>query len=328
MPSMISRRDALAALAGSLVVLSAPPVRAATEKLRVGKAVIEVFGYIPLDVGIKYGFFAKEGIEIEEINFAGGPKLAQAMTASAVDIGLGSGPAMAYSVKGAPQIAIATITDSPAFMGLNVGEASTARTIDDLKGKKIGVASVGSLTDWLVAELNRVKGWTADGDRAISVAIGGEPTAEIASLKTGAVDATLGGVATGYELEELRAGRLLAEVSVYVKQLELFTTFATNAIVQQNPDAVRRYLKAWYETVAFMKTHKAETIEVTSAVIPGYTRGVSERLYDGLMGQFSTTGRFAPQALEKLRASFIDLKVLEPSADMSKLYTEAFLPKA
>ncbi|HEY3917244.1 MAG TPA: ABC transporter substrate-binding protein [Stellaceae bacterium] len=323
---MMSRRDALLALGGSLVALGAPAARAA-ERLRVGKAVIEVFGYIPLDVGIKYGFFAKQGLEIEEINFAGGPKLAQAITAGAVDIGLSSGPAMAYSAKGAPEIAVATITASPAFMGLNVGQASSARSIDDLKGKRIGVASAGSLTDWLVAELNRAKGWSDDRDRAVSVAIGGEPTAEFAALKTGAVDATLGGVATGYELEEQHAGRLLGDVSAYVKELELFTTFASNAIVQQNPDAVRRFLTAWYDTVAFMKSHRAETVAVTSAVIPGYTAAVSARLYDGLVSQFSTTGKFEPAALEKLRASFVDLKILEPSADMSKLYTEAFLPK-
>lgn len=328
MASVISRRDALIAFGGSLVALQARPAKAATEKLRVGKAVIEVFGYIPLDVGIKYGFFEKEGLEIEEINFAGGPKLAQAITAGAVDIGLSSGPAMAYSAKGAPEIAIATIADSPAFMGLNVGQASTAHTIDDMKGKKVGIVSTGSLTDWLVSELNRVKGWTADGDRVVSVAIGGEPTAEFAAIKTGAVDATLGGVATGYELEERHEGRLLADVSVYVKQLELFTTFASNAILQQNPDTVRRFLKAWYETVAFMRTHKAETIAVTSDVIPGYTKGVATRLYDGLMAKFSFDGKFRPAGLEKLRASFVDLKVLDPSADMSKLYTEAYLPKA
>lgn len=324
----MSRRAALALLGGSIAAVNVPRAKAATEKLRVGKAVIEVFGYIPLDIGIKYGFFAKQGLEIEEINFAGGPKLAQAITAGAVDIGLSSGPAMAYAAKGAPEIAIATITASPAFMGLNVVSASTARTIDDLKGKKIGVVSTGSLTDWLVAELNRVKGWTADGERAVPVAIGGEPTAEFAAMKTGAVDATLGGVATGYELEEQHTGRLLGDVSSYVKEIELFTTFASNAIIQQNPDALRRFLKAWYETVAFMKTHRAETIAVTSAVIPGYTPGVSGRLYDGLMPQFSADGKFTPQALEKLRASFVDLKVLDPAADMSNLYTEKFLPHA
>jgi NitT/TauT family transport system substrate-binding protein len=321
----ISRRAALAAL-GAAAAASAMPRAFAADKLRVGKAVIEVFGYIPLDVGMKYGIFAKHGIAIEEINFAGGPKLAQAITAGAVDIGLSSGPAMAYTAKGAPEIAIATITDSPAFMGLNVGKNFTGRTIDDLKGKKIGVVGAGSLTAWLVAELNRVKGWGSDG--AIPVSIGGEPTAELAAIKTGAVDATLGGVAEGYKYEEKGDGRLLAPVSAYVKELELFTTFASNAILKQNPDVVRRFLKAWYETVAYMKTHKAETIAVTVAVIPGYTKGVSTRLYDGLMSQFSTDGRFTPGSLDKLRASFIDLKVLDPSADMSKLYTEAFLPKA
>jgi len=325
MAASMSRRAALAALGGSLALLRARPARAA-DKLRVGKAVIEVFGYIPLDVGMKYGIFAKHGIEIEEINFAGGPKLAQAITAGSVDIGLSSGPAMAYTAKGAPEIAIATIADSPAFMGLNVGKNFTGRTIDDLKGKKVGVVGSGSLTAWLVDELNRVKGWGSDG--AIPVAIGGEPTAELAAVKTGAVDATLGGVAEGYKYEEQGEGRLLAPVSVYVKELELFTMFASNAILQQNPGAARRFLAAWFETVGYMKAHKAETIEVTSTVIPGYTKGVSTRLYDGLINQFSMTGRFTPGSLEKLRASFIDLKVLDPSADMAKLYTEAYLPKA
>ena len=325
MGSTISRRAALTLLGGACIAAKIPRAMAA-DKLRVGKAVIEVFGYIPLDVGIKYGIFAKQGIDIEEINFAGGPKLAQAITAGSVDIGLSSGPAMAYTAKGAPEIAVATITDSPAFMGLNVGKNFSGRTIDDLKGKKIGVVGSGSLTAWLVDELNRVEGWGSEG--AIPVAIGGEPTAELAAVKTGAVDATLGGIAEGYKYEEQGEGRLLAPVSVYVKELELFTIFASNAILQEKPDVVRRFLGAWYETVTFMKAHRAETIDVTSAIIPGYTKGVSTRLYYGLMNQFSTTGRFMPGSLEKLRASFIDLKVLDPSADMSKLYSEAFLPKA
>ncbi|HLI21010.1 MAG TPA: ABC transporter substrate-binding protein [Stellaceae bacterium] len=320
----ISRRAALTLLGGACAATTIPRAFAA-DKLRVGKAVIEVFGYIPLDVGMKYGIFAKHGIEIEEVNFAGGPKLAQAITAGSVDIGLSSGPAMAYTAKGAPEIAIATITASPAFMGLNVGKNFAGRTVDDLKGKKIGVVGAGSLTAWLVAELNRVKGWGESA--AVPVSIGGEPTAELAAIKTGAVDATLGGVAEGYKYEEKGDGRLLAPVSVYVKELELFTMFASNAIIQEKPDVVRRFLTAWFETVAYMKTHKAETIEVTSSVIPGYTKGVSTRLYDGLMTQFSMNGRFTPGSLDKLRASFIDLKVLDPSADMSKLYTEAFLPK-
>jgi NitT/TauT family transport system substrate-binding protein len=324
MAQVISRRAALAGLSGSLAMLGAP-AKAAQDKLRVGKAVVEVFSYVPLDVGMKYGIFEKQGLDIEEINFAGGAKLAQGVAAGAVDIALSGGPDMAFTAKGAPEIAVASIAASPAFMGLSVGAQSTARGIDDLKGRKLGVTTAGSLTYWLVDELNRVKGWSG-ADRAIPVVIGGAPTAQFAALKTGEIDATVGGVSVGYQLEERHAGRLLLDCSEYVKELELFVTFASTPLIQRNPGAVRRFLKGWYDSVEFMKSHKSETVAITADVI-GYSPAVAERLYDTLMTKISTTGKFEPRALEMLRASFVDLKILDEPVDMSKLYTEEFLPK-
>jgi NitT/TauT family transport system substrate-binding protein len=322
MAAVMSRR---AALAGSLAVLVAPAAKAA-DMLRVGKAVSENIGYIPLDVGMKYGLFQKEELEIEKLDFAGGAKLAQAVAAGAVDIALSAGPDMAFTAKGAPQIAIATIAASPAFMGISVGNQFAGNGIDALKGRKIGVTTAGSVTYWLVDELNRVKGWTGS-DGAIPVAIGGAPTAEFAALRTGQVDASIGSVQAGYQLEEQHAGRLLLNISEYVKDLELFVTFASTAIIRQNPDAVRRFLKGWYETIAFMKSHKAETVQLAAEVI-GFSPAIAERAYDDLMPQFSTDGKFEPKALKALFSSFVELKSVDPSVDTSKLYTEEFLPKA
>jgi ABC-type nitrate/sulfonate/bicarbonate transport system substrate-binding protein len=324
MAATITRRDALAALAGSLAFATGPKAHAA-ETLRVGKAVMQNPGYIPLDVGMKYGFFAKEGLQIDEINFGGGGKLAQGVAAGAVDIALAGGPDMAFVAKGAPEIAVASITSSPAFMGIFVGAHSTARGIDDLRGKKIGVTSPGSLTYWLVGELDRVKGWTSESDRAVPIVVGGSSTAEFAALKMGEVDAGVGAIGESFQLEEEHAGRLLVNVSEYVKQLELFTTFATTDLIRRNPDAVRRFLKAWYQSVAYMKSHRAETMQVLSETI-GYSPAVAQRSYDSLISHFSTDGKFEPAALETLSASFADLKLLDKSADLSKFYTEKFLP--
>ena len=55
----------------------------AAEPLRVGKAVAENFGNVPLDVGMEFGIFEKHGLAIEELNFTGGAKVAQAVTALA-----------------------------------------------------------------------------------------------------------------------------------------------------------------------------------------------------------------------------------------------------
>lgn len=325
MTRMISRRVALGAFGASLALLPALKARAA-EKLRVGKAVAQVFGYIPLDIGMKYGFFEHEGLEIEEISFVSGSELAQAVTAGAIDISLSGGPDMAFTAKGAPEIAVATITTSPAFMGIAVGSQSTAHTTDDLKGKRIAVTSAGSLTYWLVDELNRVKGWR-DSERAIPVAIGGAPPTQLAAIKTGQVDASIGGLQVGYQLEERKEGRLLADISDYVPELEMFVTFARTALVEQNPSALRRFLKGWYGAVAYMKAHKAETVKLAAEVL-SWSPTVAERCYDHVIARFSADGRFETKALDKLRASFVDLKILDASADMSKLYTEEFLPKS
>lgn len=325
MASMITRRAAFLALGGSLALMRAPKARAA-DRLRVGKAVAENWGNVPLDVGMQFGIFEKQGLEIEELIFAGGAKLAQAVAAGAVDIALSGGPDMAYVAKGAPEIAVGTIADTAAFMGIAVGSQSTARTIDDLKGKKIGVTSAGSTTYWLVDQLNRTKGWTG-ADRANPVVIGGSPAAGFAGLKTGDIDADVGGTSTGYQLEERQEGRLLIDCSEYVPSIELFVIFASTTLVQQSPALVRQFLRGWYESVAFMKSHKTESVPLAAKVM-GYTPRVAERMYETLMTKFSTDGRFNREALETLRASFIDLKVIDdPALDMSKFYTAEFLPK-
>lgn len=75
---------------------------------------------------MEHGIFAKHGVEIEEIIFAGGTKMAQAVVAGAVDFSLSSGPEMQLIAKGAPEIAVATICRSAAFMGISVGSGFPA----------------------------------------------------------------------------------------------------------------------------------------------------------------------------------------------------------
>ena len=297
MTSRISRRAALGAFAGTLAALRIPAAKAA-DTLRVGKAVAENFGYVPLDIGMQHGFFEKQGVAIEEIGFNGGAKIAQAMAAGAVDISLSAGPDMQFVAKGAPEIAVASITESPAFMGLVVGGASQPKSVDDLKGKKIGVASNGSLTFWLVDELNHVKGWTGD-DRATQIVIGGSTPATVSALKTGQVAASLSASQTGFLLEQNGEGRLLLDCAQYVPTLELFTIFASTTLVQQNPDALRRFLAGWFDAVDFMKSHKSESVAIAAKVM-SYPPVVAARSYDTFASKFSGTGRFDPPAIEKL----------------------------
>ena len=324
MSPIITRRAAFGVLAGIVAAAYIRPAKAA-DTLRVGKAVAQNFGYTPLDIGVEKGIFQRHGLEITRLDFTGGAKIARAMAAGSVDISLSAGPDMQFVAKGAPEVAVASITESPIFMGLCISKESPIRTIDDLKGQQIGVASRGSLTWWLIDELNRVKGWNGV-DRARQVVVGGSTQASLAALKTKEVAASLSATQTGFLLEEQGDGRLLADCSQYVGPFELFTTFASTELTQKNPDAVRRFLAGWYETVDFMRKNKQEVIPLCAKAMT-YPPKVAARAYDVFMPGMSTDGRMRPEAIEALKSSFADLKAIEGPVDMKKFYTEAYLPK-
>jgi NitT/TauT family transport system substrate-binding protein len=317
---MPGRFAALALLVLALVFGAAP---ASAEKLRVGKVVAQNFGFVPLNVGVAEGYFKNAGLDIDEFDFAGGAKQQQALVAGSIDIAIGGGTDMAFVAKGSPALGIAVITASPAFMGFIAGDDPSLKSMADLRGRKIGVSTAGSLTKWMVDQLNRSQGWSTGG--AEPVAIGGALSTSLAALKTHAVAAFVDAPAIGYQLESENAGHLLFTGDAYLHNLEVFVIYGANPLIAENPGAVKRFLKGWFEAVAFMRGHKAETVEIARK-ITGFSAPVEEREYDLLMPAFSSNGRFDPASLAALAQSFVDLGMLPEKPDMTKLYTERFLP--
>jgi NitT/TauT family transport system substrate-binding protein len=93
------------------MMLSAPAP--AQTKLRVGQPQAGTFQFVPLQVAGEAGIFKRHGIDVDVISFGGGPRVQQALAAGSIDIGIGSGPELAFVAKGAPEIAIAAIADAP-----------------------------------------------------------------------------------------------------------------------------------------------------------------------------------------------------------------------
>ena len=302
------------------VLLAAPA--GAAEKLKVGKAVPEAFSFVPLDVGMKKGFFQKHGIEAESIAFAGDAKMQQAMAADSIDLALGSGPAMAFIVKGVPVKGIAAMAGPPLLLTLVVRNDGTVKNVADLKGKRVSVSTVGSLTYWLVSETSRQQGWGPDG---INIAPMGATQPQIAALKRKEIDGMVTDISTALALEQAGDMRILMRFGDIVKDFHIHVIFATNKIIGEKPDVLRNFLKGWFETIAFMRANKAETVAIAKDVI-NKDADITARTYDALMPMFSDDGKFNQKALAVLAKSYVELKVLDHEPDPKQLYTEAFLP--
>lgn len=295
---------------------------AADTVLRVGKAFAGVFDFVPVDVGVAEGFFKKRGLDVQVLNFAGSAKLQQGLAADAVDIGLGSGVELAFVARGAPVKGVAAFMGPPADLTVFVRNEPGLRSPKDLKGKKISVSTVSSLTEWLVRELSRHEGWGPDG--ITTVPLGARP-AQISALRTGQTDGMAIDFVGGTVMQQQGLGHIMLHFSTIVPDFITHVIYARNSLIADHPEALRAFLAGWLESIDYMLKNKAETVRIATKVM-NEPEAIVAADYDNVMPAFSTTGRFEAKPLEVLRGSFVEMKLLPQAPDMSKLYTEEFLP--
>src|SRR5262245_24219392 len=226
-----------------------PSHGARAETLRVGKAGREAFSFVPADVGQRTGLFRKHGLDLEIASFGGDARIQQAMAADGIDIGLGSGPGLAFIAKGAPVKGIAAMADPPLIFALVVRNDDSVKAPDELKGRKVGVSTVGSVTSWVIAEVARQKGWGYDGIAQVPI---GDDANRIAALKTRSIDAAIVNLAVALNVVQRGEGRVLLRFGELVKDFHIHVIFATDKAIAGRPAALRGFLRGWFETIAFM----------------------------------------------------------------------------
>jgi NitT/TauT family transport system substrate-binding protein len=317
----MSDRRAAAALIAAIALMAAPAAQAET-KVRVGQPQAGTFQFVPLQVGVETGIFKKHGVDVEVSSFAGGPRVQQAIAAESIDIGLGSGPELALTAKGAPEIGVAAMADAPYSVLLATLKDSPIKTAADLKGKTISVSSKGSLTDWLGHELSRLQGWGPDG---FKVAPLGSTAAQAAALKTHQIDGMIVEANAGYRMEEDGSGRVVVQFGDIIKTFHIYVIYARKGFAAQEPDAVRAFLAGWFDTIAYMQAHRAETIAIVARSAQ-VSSALAARDYDELGGMFNRTGHFDPKALAVLSRSFVEMGMLPHEPDIKALITEEYLP--
>ena len=126
------------------------------------------------------------------------------------------------------------------------------KRVEDLKGKKIGVTTFGSLTDFLVRHILKKKGLNPDREVAL-IQIGGDPE-RIAALKQGGIDAASLSF-PGYGIAQKMGFPMLWDSAKEINYpwIEITTR---RSIVQKDRDMVLSYVKAHLEGTALFKRDK------------------------------------------------------------------------
>jgi len=309
----------LVGLALAATIVATAPARA-DETIRVGTPEPTAFSFSVTDVGNASGIFKKYALTVQRIDFAGGAKMHQAMDAGALDVITGTGSDILFLTKGAPEKA--AYANDLAAVSLVVNADSPFKRIEDLKGKTIAVSTTGSFTSWVAKTILGQHGITPD---QFNFAYLGTMNGIVAGLLTKNVDGIIGPTARSLQLEGEGKVRILANASAEITNFIANIVYASDTMMTQHPETLKKFLAAYFETIRYMKAHKAETLKDTAAATQ-LPADIAAKGYDLEMPTFFDDGHFDRKKLAAVQQSLVDLKLIDHPAPVDTIITEKFLP--
>jgi len=148
----------------SVLLLQSPAHAQERKTLRVVFTGLAWNSELPFRVALARGFFKSQGLEILPIFVRGGPAALAALSSGEVEFAeIGGAQAIMRSRAGGLDVAIiGAISNSVAYQ--LVGSKST-RSLEDLKGKVVGVTGAGAFSDFATRTFLRRKGIDPDKNR-------------------------------------------------------------------------------------------------------------------------------------------------------------------
>ena len=218
----------------------------ALKKIRVGVPSVSM-GNIIIFVTKEAKLFEKYGLDAEVITMNGSGIASKALISGNIEISPIATPTVINANLAGSDMAILAHTMPGVIHALMV--KPEIKRVEELKGKKIAVSSLGSLTDFLVRYIARKKGLNPDRDLTL-IQTGGDAE-RIVALKSGVVD----GAAMshpGYGRAQRLGFSMLWDSAKEVNYpwMEITTRKAT---ARSDREMILSYMKAHLEGIAVFK---------------------------------------------------------------------------
>jgi NitT/TauT family transport system substrate-binding protein len=216
------------------------------KKIRVGVSAVSM-GNIILYVMKEFRLYEKYGLDAEVITMNGSGISSKALVSGGIDIAPIATPTVINANLAGADMQILAHTLPGVVHALMV--KPEIKRIEDLKGKKVAVSSLGSLTDFLVRYIAKKKGLNPDRDVTL-IQTGGDSD-RIVALITGVVEgAALSHPAYG-RAQKLGFPMLWDSAKeVNYPWIEITTR---RAIIKSDRDMVMDYMRAHLEGIALFK---------------------------------------------------------------------------
>ncbi len=217
--------------------------------------------------------FEKYDIDSHLVLIASGSLMVQAMLGGDLPVaGAAGSAAVDASLGGADVVMFGSMVKVPAFY---IMALPAIKTLDDLRGKSVGVTRFGSSTDFTMRYVLRKQG--LEPGRDVTLIQTGDLFAAAAMLRTGAIVAAPFSSPANLRAEEAGAKVLMnmGKAGVYFPH-DAF--MARRSFINANGDLTRRFLKAYGEGVYRLFTDR----ELSRRAIANYGRATDAKTNDAV----------------------------------------------
>ncbi|MFN2539439.1 MAG: ABC transporter substrate-binding protein [Mycobacteriales bacterium] len=295
--------------------------------------------YLPAKLTEQLGYFKDAGVDVQLLSEPAGAQAENVLLAGQVQGVVGFyDHTIALQPQGKCLTSVVQMSKAPGEVEVvSTKKAATLKGFADMKGKKLGVTSPGSSTDFLTRAL-AVRNGVKDSDYTTVKA--GAGTTFISALDQGAIDAGMTTDPTVAKLVSSGAAKVLVDMRTEAgSEAALGGAYPSSSLymdcgwVSKNSATVQKLANAFVKTLGWMSTHSAADI---AAKMPADFKGDDPALYAKAVGD--TKPMFTADGVMPADGPATVLKVLgtfnpavqgkESSIDLSKTFTTKFVDAA
>ena len=308
-----------------------------TVKIMVGG--IDKVIYLPAKLTEQLGGFQAEGLKVQLLTEPSGATAENVLISGDVQGVVGFyDHTIDLQTKGKCITSVVQLADVPGEVEIvAASKAATIKSPADFKGKKMGVTSPGSSTDFLTQYLATKGGLTKADYTTVKAGAG---ATFIAELGNGGIDAGMTTDPTAAQLVSTGKGKVLLDMRTEAGTRAALgglypasSLYMDCAWVQAHPEQVQKLANAFVKTLRWIKGHSADEV---AAKMPAEYNGGNPKLYakavHDTIGMFNADGRMKPDGarnvLQVLSQFSPNVQGKKDQIDLTKTYTTAYVEKA
>jgi NitT/TauT family transport system substrate-binding protein len=220
----------------------------AADRIRIGYSSISG-AYTPIWVAHDAGYFAKEGLQDDIILIPSGTQLAQVTVAGEIDIGsLNGSSAIAAALQGAD---LKIIGNSGNKMVFSLYVRPEIKTVDQLKGKKIGITRFGSAPD--ISVRYALRKYNINPDKDLTLIQLGFMATVAAGLQGGSIEGGVVSPPTQFAVDKAGFKELISITDMNFA-FPNPALVAVGSIIKSRPEVINRFMRAYVRGI-----HRART---------------------------------------------------------------------